>query len=253
MNITSYSREHIEEGITKARQQNSDGQDQVRLLFAPERVSNSNFEQTCEIYSRVNMDNFDTVVVIESHDEKLDKKLPMASNASFKTPLGSVRVNDYMRNEFCDEDDDFFIHDEAFDKDISLFQQLMFVQTLSDDFSAVSIQIADRDPAIIRELAFVLEEVLENRRALLVFCCELDVSQKEEFGKVQALIEEKKGSELMNHLNSGQSHIEGRTSLMAGVLVAQKWNLDLNFLAEKADQKGSNLLAAYGKLAQVLF
>jgi len=253
MNITSYTREQIKEGLDKARERHNEQNENIRLLFSPVQINDDNFDRACEIYSRLDMSSYDTVVVVESHDEKLDKKLPMASNTSFETPLGEVPVDDYMRNEFCDEDDDFFIHDEAFDKNISLFQQLMFLQTLSDDFSAVSLQIADTDPAIIKELAYVLEEVLASRNALIVFCCELDNERKEEFEKVLNILDADNQSGLMNYLNSGQSHIKGTTSFIAGIIVAQKWGLDLNFLKGEYEDYSGSLLTAYADRQRVIF
>ncbi|MGD8426350.1 MAG: AmmeMemoRadiSam system protein B [Balneolaceae bacterium] len=253
MNITSYSREQIEEGLSKAREHNKGENELIRVLFAPQRIDDDNFDRVCDIYSRLDMSNYDTVVVIESYDEKLDKKLPMCSNSYFETPLGKVPVNDYMRNEFCDEDDDFFIHDAAFGEDISLFQQLMFLQTLSDDFSALSVQIADKDPAIVKELAYVLEEVLAPRNALLIFCCELDNDRKKEFEKIRLMIENDNQSGLLNYLNSGESHIKGTTAFIAGVIVAQKWGLKLNFLRGEYDDYSGSLLTAYADRQRVLF
>jgi len=253
MNITSYSREQIEKGLNEARERHEGENELIRVLFAPERIDDDNFERVCNIYSRLDMSNYDTVVVIESHNETLDKKLPMCSNSYFETPLGKVPVNDYMRNEFCDEDDDFFIYDAAFDKDVSLFQQLMFLQTLSDDFSALSVQIADEDPAIVKELAYVLEEVLAPRNALLVFCCELANERKKEFERICKLIEKNNISGLMNYLNSGESHIQGKTAFIAGVIVAQKWGLKLNFLRGEYEHYSGSLLTAYADRQRVFF
>jgi AmmeMemoRadiSam system protein B len=251
MNITSYSREQIEEGISRAQKRHHNEKSDVRLLFSPKTITEDNFDRACDVYSRVDLSGYETVVVVESHDETLDKKLPMVSKSQFETPLGQVPVNDYMRNEFCDEDDDFYIYDEAFDKDISLFQQLMFLQVISDDFSAVSVQIADTDPAIVKELGYVLEEVLASRSAIIVFCCELDNAFKQEFQKVQQMVNENNQSGLLNYLNSGESHIDGTTSFIAGVLVAQKWGLELNFLESEYSEYRGSLLTAYANRKHV--
>lgn len=253
MNIMSFSREKIEEGLSKAREQHGEVNDHIRLLFSPQEITEDNFERACDIYARIDMSNYDTVVVVESYNEKLDKKLPMASNSYFETPLGKVKVNDYMRNEFCDEDDDFFIHDEAFNKEISLFHQLMFLQTLSDDFEALSVQIADPDPAIVKEIGYVLEEVLASRSALLIFCCDLDNDRKKEFKKVIEMVEAKNESGLMNYLNSGESHIKGTTAFIAGIIVANKWGLDLYFLRGKYDDYKGSLLTGYADRQKVIF
>lgn len=253
MDITSYSREKIDQGLKEANKKHNGFNDHIRLLFAPTHIDDDNFERACDIYSRVDPDSYDTVIIVETYDEVLDKKLPMASNKYFETSLGKVPVNDYMRNEFCDEDDDFFIHDEGFSKEMSLFQQLMMLQCINKDFSVVSIQIADKGPAIVKELAHVLEEVLASRSALLVFCCDLDNKRNKEFDRIRDILEADNESGLLNYLNSGESKITGTTTFVAGVMVAKAWKLNLNFLnGEYKDYKGS-LLTAYADRQKILF
>ncbi len=253
MNITSYSREQITEGLKNARSKNEPFNDQIRILFSPTRIDDDNFDRVCDIYSRIDPENYETIIIIESYEEVLEKKLPMPSNKVFETPLGEVKVNDYMRNEFCDEDDDFFIHDEGFSKEMSLFQQLMLLQCVSDDFSVVSVQIADMSQAIVKELAYVLQEVLAPRRALLVFCCDLDNERTEEFQKVRKMIDKGNESGLLNYLNSGESRINGTSTFIAGLLVARAWELKLNFLnGEYKNYKGS-LLTGYAERQRVIF
>lgn len=253
MNITSYSRDRINRGLNRAKEENREGQsDHIRVLFSPVTIGDSNFHSACDIYSRIDPQNYETVVVIESYEEELEKRLPMASNRYFETPLGKVPVNDYMRNEFCDEEDDFFIHDEGFSDEMSLFQQLMLLQCTFEEFSVLSVQIADKGPAIVKELAYVVEEVLASRRALVVICCELENSRRVEFEKIREMIESENRSGLLNYLNSGDSHIRGTSAFVAGVLVANSWNLDLNFLTgHYPDYKGS-LLTAYADRQNVL-
>ncbi len=252
MNITSFNKEKIQKGLTAAKTKHDGVNDHIRLLFSPTNIDDDNFQRACDIYSRIEPENYETVVVIESYDEVLDKKLPMPSNKYFETPLGRVEVNDYMRNEFCDEDDDFFIHDEGFHKDMSLFSQLMMLQCVFQDFSVVSVQIADMAQSIVKELAHVMQEVLAPRRALIVFCCQLDNKYKDEFKKISKLLEDDNESGLLNYLNSGESNMEGVATFIAGVLVAKAWELDISFLDEEySDYKGS-LLTGYAERQKVL-
>jgi AmmeMemoRadiSam system protein B len=252
MDIASYSREKIQKGIQEARQKNNSPNDHIRLLFSPIKVNDQNFDRVCDIYSRIDPENYETFIIIESYDEVLDKKLPMPSNTYFETPLGKVKVNDYMRNEFCDEDDDFFIHDEGFSKDMSLFDQLMMLQCISDDFSVLSVQIADMGRAIVKELAYVLQEVLASRRALIIFCCQLDSNRKAEFSKIKTMLEDDNESGLLNYLNSGESHMDGATTFIAGVLVANAWELDFNFLQNPEEDQQGSLLTGYAERQRIL-
>lgn len=252
MSITSYSRDKIQDGLQAARKKHGSRNDHIRLLFSPTKINDDNFDRVCDIYSRIDPENYETVIVVESYHEVLDKKLPMPSNMSFETPLGEVKVNDYMRNEFCDEDDDFFIHDEGFNKDMSLFDQLMMLQCTFDDFSAVSVQIADMGQAIVKELAYVMQEVLAPRRALIVFCCDLDNEREKEFHNIQDMLDADNESGLLNYLNSGESHMDGTTTFIAGILVAKAWELQLSFLnGEYSDYSGS-LLTGYAERQTIL-
>ena len=252
MNINSFSREKIEEGLAKAKAKHKATNDHIRVLFAPTEINEINFERACDVYSRIEPENYETVVIIESHDEVLDKKLPMPSNKFFETPLGKVDVNDYMRNEFCDEDDDFFIHDEGFSKDMSLFNQLMLLQCLFDDFSVVSVQIADMGQAIVKELAHVMQEVLAPRRALIVFCCQLDNEYKDEFEHINELLESENDSGLLNYLNSGDSQMEGVAAFISGILVSKAWELDISFLQTEGNNYNGSLLTGYAERQKIL-
>lgn len=249
-NITSYSREKIENGLTQTAASHEAKNDRIRILFAPTVINDANFGQVCDLYSRIDPSNYETAVVIEVHEKVLLKKLPMVSNNFFETPLGTVPANDYMRNEFCDEDDDFFIYDEAYSENMSLFQQLMMLQGMNDDIEAVSVQIADENHYIIKELVHVLEEVLASRNTLLIFCCDLSGNRKKEFEHVKKMLDDRSDSSLLNYLNSGESHITGTAAFVAGIMVAQKWGLTLNFTSEAA---GQSLLTSYAERSHPVY
>jgi AmmeMemoRadiSam system protein B len=254
-NVTDYSLEEIQSGLKKARECHAEMNDQMRILFAPLNITDHNFKGACNMYSRLDLSGFDTAVIVEAHTETLDKKLPMPSNREFRTPLGPVPADDYLRNEFCDEEDDFFIHDEAFSKNMSLFQQLMMLQAgmdmdSYDNFSALSVQIADESSFIVKELAHVLEEVLASRNALLIFCCDLEDDYQQEFEEVKKMVNTKAHSRLLNYLNSGQSHITGAAAFVTGILVAAKWDMRVNF---GSGQDSSSLLTAYSDREGVMY
>jgi len=251
MNITEYSKEQIQQGIDRAREQLDGLNEHIRLLFAPKQIKENNFEQVCDIYSRIDPDNYDTVIVVESYDKVLDKKLPMSSHNYFETPLGKVKVNDALRNDLCDEDDDFFVSDEGFSKDMSLFQQLMMLQVVMNDFQVLSIQIADEGPYIVKELAYVLEEVMASRNALIIFSCDLPVDRKKEYERLKSMVQSEDNTELMHFLNSGESHIDGVGSFIAGIIVSKEWGLSIHFLNEDYVQKpDNNLLSGYASYTQ---
>src|SRR5699024_91195 len=239
-NITSYSLEEIKAELQKQPKYQQTVNDDIRMLFAPCHIDADNIEEVCRLYSRLNLARYKTAVVVEVHTSVLNKKLPMASNTFFETPLGKVPADDHMRNEFCDEDDDFFIHDEGFSRQMGLFHQLMLLQTHQEKFQALSVQIADESPDIIKELVHVLQSVLETRDALLIFCCDLDKKKTAAFAEIKKMIAEKDRSHLLNFMNRGESNIKGAAAFVAGVMIAREWNLKLHFLADAAEDKSTD-------------
>ena len=135
-----------------------------------------------------------------------------------------------MRNEFCDEEDDFFIADEGYSKEMSLFTQLPILQSSFSDFDVVSLQIGDYDPAIIRELAFTLDELLLNKNALIIFCCDVPAGSPKELEKLRSLVVENNESGLMHYLNSNEKTVNGARAFMSGILVARSWGYQVEFL-----------------------
>jgi AmmeMemoRadiSam system protein B len=253
--ITSLSREEITDGLNRAKSSSSKAENPIRILFSPTSINEENIEGVFEIYSHLDKDDFDTVVIVESQPGSAVKKLPMPSFKSVKTSLGEVLANDKLRNDFCDEDDDFFINDEAFSDQSSLYDQLMMLQCSLDDFTVLSIQITDETSFIIKELAYALEEILASRNALIVFCCDLDQDNLDEFERVIKLYEKDNLSGLMNYINSGESNVKGMGAFVAGLIVAKKWGLKLEFKpADKEIPGKSNLLTGYAEMQrQVIF
>ena len=251
MYMTTRCRDEIIRGLNQAKSIQKDPHNTVRILFSPVKITDENIEDVFNIYSKIDKDDFDTVVVIESHPGSAVKKLPMPSFKSFSTPLGDVMANDKLRNDFCDEDDDFFINDEAFDESASLYDQLMVLQCTLSDFSVLSIQITDENSFIVKELAYALEEILASKNALLVFCCEMSAVNQNELELLNSYYQSDNMPAMMNYLNSGDSAIDGVGTFLTGLIVARKWGLKLSFSGSNMD--GSrNILAGFAEMQRQL-
>lgn len=249
MDITSFSSEKIKAGLKKAHQETSDQDNPIRLIFSPRFINEDNFDEVCRVYSKLGADDYDTVVIIESHPGIADKKLPMPSFKELETSLGVVHANDKLRNDFADEDDDFFVNDDAFDADVSIYNQLMMLQSTLNDFSILSIQITDESSFIVKELAAAVEEILASRNALIVCCCEMNQNGHEELIKVLNMINSDNLSGIMNYLNSGDSTVDGVGTFIAGLLIGKKWNLTFQFpLLDKSGKDMQNPLIGIAAL-----
>ncbi len=228
MSIKNYTREQIEAGLANHEPALKE---RIRLLFVNNFITDENFDRICRLYSNLKGSYYDTVVIIEKYPGNTDKLLPLVSNETFDTPLGSVLANDPLRNDFCDEDDDFFLDDSGYSENMALYDHLMMLQCVLKDFNVVSIQIADSRPSIVRELAAAIEELLRERNALVVLCSNISESEKTVLNDLYGRIKAKETSRLFNFLNTGDARIRGTGPFMAGVLVADKWELDHHFIS----------------------
>lgn len=224
-----FKQDEIKSRLIESAKNNSGDTFPLRIVFSPTSLNHYSIDRFSDIYSRVSEGDFDTVVIVESQPGTNEKKLPMPSHNTFSTRFGDVPVNEKLRNELCDEDDDFFIDDEAFSKDLSLFDQLLFLQNRLENFSVLSIQITDESPAIVKELSAALEEILASRQALLVFCCDIHHLAPEVLNKVVSQFENENRSGLINTLNSADVSMNGAGSFLAGLLIAEKWKTKLTF------------------------
>lgn len=229
MDVQNLTKEEILDHIENAPHLNK-LDEQVRMLFVPNNLDENNFGEVCTAYKTVINQSFETIVVIESYTGHLQKKLAMPSNTTFESRFGEVPVNDYLRNEFCDEEDDFFIADEGYSKEMSLYTQLPFLQASFSDFDVVSLQIGDYDPAIVRELAFTLDELLLHKNALIIFCCDVPASSPQELEKLRSLIIDNNESGLLHYLNSNEKTVNGARAFMSGIMVARSWGYIVEFL-----------------------
>jgi AmmeMemoRadiSam system protein B len=216
----------------------------AKVMFVPDK-STGNDEQLLDLYSHLRGATYDTIVFLETEIKQTDKKIPMPTLSFFDAGFGAVQVNDILRNEFCDEDDDFFIDDHAFNPDMELYRHLPYLQAALDDFSIVSVQICDEDPSIVREVTYVLSEIMGGRNFLLVVACSLP-GDHYSIKDITNMVDQKDQSKLMNHLNSGDYKVSGAAAFQSGVFVANNWDLNIVFDATSDAQRSA--LTGYGYL-----
>ena len=201
----------------------------ISILFVPTHITQANRGQVESLYSLLKGATYDTIVFAERRADEPVKKLPMPSVSEFQTLKGSVLVNDALRNDFCDEDDDFYIDDAAYGPDMAIYEHLPLIQDVLSGFSVVSVPICDSDPAIVREFAYVMSEIMGGRNALLVIASELLVSEQAHWERIGEHISSKSISNVFNMVNSGAFEMAGSEVFVGGLLVAEAWGLDIDF------------------------
>jgi AmmeMemoRadiSam system protein B len=233
MSIQNFSLKQIQDGLANYE---PTAPNRVRVIFVEEHINEGCFENACKLYSNLKDTSYDDVIIIERLGHNYDKLLPMVSNTTFITPLGPVEVNDQLRNEFCDEDDDFFIDDEGYSDRMCIYDHLMMLQSVLGQFRVLSIQVADERPSIVRELASAVTELMRDRNALIVVCSNISGSSEEALENIRKMIDENEFSRLLNYLNTGDAGILGRGPFAAGVLISNNWEL-VNHLSSFDEHK----------------
>jgi AmmeMemoRadiSam system protein B len=214
----------------------------VKILFVPDHKAFDE-NQLLNLYAGLNGFNYDSVVFLETHIKPTEKKIPMATFSQFESIFGPILVNEGLRNEFCDEDDDFFIDDHATNDKMEVYKHLPYLQASLGDFKLVSVQVCDEDPAIVREVSYVLSEIMDGRSALLVVACSFP---GDNYGikDIQSLLDAGDQSNMMNLLNSGDYQVSGSAAFQSGVFVGYNWGVQFSFL--KSTSPSSSALAGYG-------
>lgn len=211
----------------------SENYESVKILFAPRFVRGDDPGMMASVYKSVAGKKINTLLVIETYTGELQQKLTLPADDYFETDFGKVQADDFLREELCDEEDDFFISDSALNGDSMLYKQLEFAQAVLGDFKVVSVQICDYNTDIIRELASALDELLRDRNALPVFCCDISAGSHELLENLETLIKEKNEPGIKQLLQTGvdENKLHGGRALIAGLLLAEKWQLSVDFIS----------------------
>jgi len=164
----------------------------------------------------------DTVVVISPSHHGAFGRLSICQTDAYHTPLGEVPVNDHLRNELCDEDDDIFLDDTGHYHTEGADVQLPFLQqVLGRPFDTVPIVMGEESPAFCRELGAAVGEVMYGKRALVVGSCDLLDGDAAGFDRLREAIESFNESELMYLLASETVRIEGMGALITTLIAAK--------------------------------
>ncbi len=142
----------------------------VRTLLVPHGHYNHVLPTLAEAYRHVESARYELVVFVAPTVDKFHR-LVISGYGYFGTPLGNIELSDYVRNELCDEDDDFFISELGLPKGSSIEIQLPLLQrTIGKHHSLriVPLLIGNQTIDLCNEAATALSEILTSKNALVV-------------------------------------------------------------------------------------
>lgn len=193
----------------------------IQALVVPDTNLRRNRDIAAAVYRHVEERTYDTVILVAPSHEGSFRRLTICSVDTYHTPLGDVPIDDRVRHELCDEDDDIFIddsghfHTEGVDVQVPFLQHLM-----TAPFSIVPVVMGDEDPALCRELGHAIGEVMYNRPTLVVASVDIQAAAE---GAIDELCEHLRAgavSELFPLVNGDRMELEGKGALMVALIAS---------------------------------
>ena len=196
-------------------------------LIVPDSNRTSGGETAAAAYGLLKGAALDTVLIVSPSHNGAFGRLSICQTDGYHTTLGEVPINDHLRNELCDEDDDIFLDDTGHYHTEGADVQLPFLlRVLGDGFDAVPIVMGEEGPAYCRELGAAVGEVMYGKRAVVVGSCDLLQGDADGFGQLRTAIENLDESELMHLLGSETVQVEGMGALITTLIAAQQRGAD---------------------------
>lgn len=160
----------IDAALLEANQQAGTLIPYVRTLLVPYGDYKYLLPVLAESYRHIESARYDLIVFVAPTVDIYDR-LMISGYGYFSTPLGNIELSDYVRNELCDEDDDFFISELGLPKGSSIEVQLPLLQrTIGKHHSLriVPLLIGHQTFDLCNEAASALSEILISKNALLI-------------------------------------------------------------------------------------
>ena len=215
-------RQHLDTLLKEAQPPDLDGGSLVALIV-PDSNRLSGGPAAAEAYALLRDLDLDTAIVISPSHSGEFGRLSVCTVNTYQTPLGDVTINDHLRNELCDEDDDIFLDDTGHYHMEGADVQLPFLQSvLGNDFNAVPIVMGDESPAFCRELGRAVGEVLYSKRAVVVGSADILGGADDVLEQLRAAIESFNHAEVFHLMGSEKVEVEGMGAIATVMLAAER-------------------------------
>ena len=172
------------------------------------------------VYKLLEGRHYDTVILIAPSGNSSFQRINICKVDAYHTPLGTLAVNDKMRHELCDEDDDIYLDDSGHFNGAGIDVQLPYIQTMLDTFDIVPVVMGDESPEFCRELGHAIGEITYNQRALVVASADVLAASDEALAELKACFEAADVSRLMMLLNSERVHMTGKGPILVAMIAA---------------------------------
>lgn len=174
-----------------------------------------------DVYRSLPDVNVDTVVSIAANSGEEFKRITVCSLDVYNTPLGEVTVDDKIRNELCDEDDDIFLDDRGHFLHHGLDINLPFLQKTLGEFNVVPLVMGTETPEFCRELGSAVGEVMANKSMLVVACVDIEEATEQGLSRFQQHLIDMDVSAMMTLVNQeAEIKVNGKGPLLVAMMAS---------------------------------
>lgn len=193
----------------------------ILAVVVPNTNKLSGGQIAAEVYSTLKDEDYDNVILIAPSHSGAFHKLTICTLDQYHTPFGDLPVNDKVRNELCDEDDDIFLDDTGHYHTEGVDVQLPFLQSvLQEGFDIVPIIMGNESPAYCKELGIAVGEVMYGRRTLIIATADVQEATEEAMHDFITFFESFDVNRLMPLLNSETVRMLGKGAVLVALIAA---------------------------------
>lgn len=212
-------KQHVAQVLEAAKPAPIEGE--IFALVAPNTNLISSGHVAAEVFKLLAHRSYDTVILIAPSHNQPFQRINITKVDAYHTPLGTLTVNDKMRHELCDEEDDIYLDDSGHFTGEGADAQLPYMQTMLDAFTVVPVVMGEESPEFCRELGHAIGEVTYNQRVLVVAAADVKAAAAEDLAEFKACFEAADVARLMVLFNSERVHMTGKGPLLATMIAAQ--------------------------------
>ena len=193
-------------------------QGEVMAILAPDTNLLMAGPATAQAYKLIEGTSYDTVVLIAPGLPESAQRISIPDISSYQTPLGTIPIDEELREELCDESDDIFLNNELLYLTTGIDAQLAFLQSVIGTFKLVPILIGQDNFELGKELGSTLAEVLSHHRTLIVATAEIQQATSEQFKDLKEGLEHFDLGRIIRLIHRTDFILQGESGLMATLL-----------------------------------
>jgi MEMO1 family protein len=175
-----------------------------------------------EVYARVKGHEFETVIVVSPTRSGYFRRMTIPGADVYRSAYGEISIDDNVRNELCDEDDDIYVDESGHYRSEGAGPQLPFLLEAFRDFRLVPIVMGDESPEFCRELSTALAEVMFNRRALIVATADISAGSGEDPAQWLESLRAMNPAQLLEMLRKDDVEVDGQGAVIAALQAASE-------------------------------